>query len=220
MIRKWAVLLMILAFLTIPFYSMGSYAVPIDTKEFSDINIFYTDGYLSHYYVELYNPSLTGEVYIYHPADSFDFTVQTTNIKRLIVDVQSLYDDEAGDVWVSLPEDFRAWVASHISYNISLSGDGYLSTIGITNSENLNPEVVMWNGIELSYSNPSEGSLLFDLPEHGTEDNEINVYYDIEFGSSPFYSGVYRFIFYGFLVLPVLVGSLLTFKKKVLGKFR
>lgn len=209
-----------LAILSLPFFSIVGEAIPIETKEFSDINIFYSDGFVSHYYVELYNTSLTGEVYIYHPEDSFDFTVETTNIKVLIVDVQSLYNDEAGDVWVSLPSDFREWVTSHIGYNITLSTDGNLSMIGITNGENLDPMGILWNGDEIEYSRPDPGTFTVELPEHGTEDNTIRVYYEIHFPSTEFNNILFNIMVFIFIFVPIISIFILTFKEQIVDRFQ
>lgn len=179
MIKRYVGVFIILSLLFVSLSSIVALAEPLETSEFSDSNTFSADGFLSHYYVERYNSSLSGEVYIYHPANSFDLTVHTTNIKNIVVDVQSLYDDEAGTCWSVLPVDFRAWIISNSAYTITLKTDGNLSSFGFTSSESLEPKRVTWDDGLMNYTKTDESTYSASVPVQDTENHTINLYYSL-----------------------------------------
>lgn len=212
MLRRYLPIFVILSIMFLPFYSIVSIAEPLETNEFSDTNVFIADGYLSHYYIERFNSSLTGEVYIYHPENSFDLTIHTTNIKDIVVDVQSLYDDEGGRAWNTLPSDFRAWIISNSKYNITFKSDGKLSSVGFVSAENLEPIMVSWNGEEIGFTKVDENTFTASVPSHGTEENTIVLHYS--FDSEVYISRAVQVLWFFFL-LALIVTPVVALKKKL-----
>jgi len=179
MIKRYVGVFIVMSLLFVSLYSMVAVAESLETKEFSDTNLFVADGYCSHYYVERYNTSLDGEVYIYHPANTFDLTIYTTNIKSIVVDVQSLYDDEAGTCWSTLPIDFRAWIISNSEYTITLKADGNLSSFGFTSSQSLEPKRVTWDDEVLDYTTVDESTYSASVPTQDGENHTVALYYSL-----------------------------------------
>jgi len=179
MIKRYVGVFVVMSLIFVSLYSVVGMAESLETSEFSDTNVFVADGFGSHYYVERYNTSLDGEVYIYHPANTFDLTIYTTNIKNIIVDVQSLYDDEAGTCWSTLPVDFRAWIVSNSEYTITLRTDGNLSSFGFTSSQSLEPERVTWDDSLLEYTMVDESTYSVSVPVQDNATHTINLYYSM-----------------------------------------
>lgn len=160
------------------FFSTSFFALAelLETREFSDTLTITTDGYVSHYYVERENTSLYGEIYIYHPENSLELYVNTSNLETLWIDCQGLYDDERGRVWfVPLPQ-YRDWIPSKEAFTVYLSTDGNLSEVGFNNADGLEPVAVTWNGNLLDI----DGSTFMtgQAPAHGAgETVTVKVYY-------------------------------------------
>jgi len=179
MMKQYVGIFIVLSLIFVSLYSMVAVAESLETNEFSDTNLFGADGFHSHYYVERYNTSLSGEVYIYHPANTFDLTIYTTNIKSIIVDVQSLYDDEAGTCWSTLPLDFKAWIVSNSEYTITLRTDGNLSSFGFTSSQSLEPKRVSWDEDSFDYTRVDESTYSASVPVQDSENHNIKLYYSL-----------------------------------------
>jgi len=179
MIKRYVGVFIVMSLIFVSLYSVVGMAESLETTEFSDTNLFVADGFHSHYYIERYNTSLDGEVYIYHPANTFELTIHTTNIKNIIVDVQSLYDDEAGTCWSTLPVDFREWIISNSEYTITLKTDGNLSDFGFTSSQSLEPKRVVWDDDELDYTTVDESTYSASIPVQDSENHTLHLYYSL-----------------------------------------
>lgn len=179
MIKGHMGVFVVMSLIFMSFYSMVAVGESLETNEFSDTNLFEADGFHSHYYIERYNISLDGEVYIYHPANTFDLTIYTTNIKSIVVDVQSLYDDEAGTCWSTLPVDFRSWIISNSEYTITLKTDGNLSSFGFTSSQSLEPHRVLWDDNLMDYTMVDESTYSASVPVQDNENHTVTLYYSL-----------------------------------------
>ncbi len=69
--------------------------------------VFYDDDEISHYYVFRENSSLPATITLTYTTSTHTLNVETTNIKNLVIDCQSIYDDECKDVFKLDPIDDR-----------------------------------------------------------------------------------------------------------------
>mgnify|MGYP001077031130 CR=1 FL=1 len=160
-IIRYTALLLVVAFAIPVMFVIADLS---ESREFSDTNVFTSDGYIDHYYIERYNTSLSAEIYIYHAEGTNMLTIETTNVELLLIDADSLYADEKDRVWYSAV-DWETWIPSHPVYYINLTTDGNLSHVRFTKSENVVPVRVEWNGENQNYT--VNGDVISsDIPVH------------------------------------------------------
>jgi len=189
--------------------STASIAQVLETRAFEDTNIFNVDGTHSHYYIERQNSSLSANITVYHPQNSLSLYVNTTNVKELWIDCESLYADENATVWYSPIPDFRTWIPSKPLYTVYLKTDGNLTNISWYNDGALDPMEVRWEGTVIPYDN-NETWISAEVPTtiDGTT-YTVEIFYELE--------AVY--VLEGLAMLALVLGVITVFFKWLKSSF-
>lgn len=188
---------------------VNTVAQALETKAFVDTNIFTVDGHISHYYIERENSSLPANVTIYHPENSLILYINTTNVKELWIDCESLYADEKDTVWYDPVPAFQTWIPGNPVYVVYLKTDGNLSDVAWFNDGALDPLELRWDDTVISYSNNATW-LSASVPAHSD-----GVTYTIEI----FYQLEVFYIMEGLATLLVILGIMLLVVRWVRGSF-
>lgn len=188
---------------------VNTVAEALETKAFVDTNIFTVDGYIEHYYIERENSSLPANITIYHPENSLVLYINTTNVKELWIDCESLYTDEKDTVWYGPVPVFQTWIPSKPVYTVYLKTDGSLADVAWYNAGTLDPIEVRWDDAIISYSD-NETWLSASVPAHSD-----GITYTIEI----FYQLEVFYIMEGMAMLLLILGILLLVVRWVKGGF-